>query len=86
MATRLITHLNSCPLCAHACPRCARSELYRDLGDLGDAAQQLKQRQAVLQRPPPLTLAGVFAALQQLAREEGAGGEGMEWRDASGPV
>lgn len=52
------------------------SELYRDLGDLGDAAQALKQRQAVLQRPPPLTLAGVFGALQQLAREKGAGGCG----------
>lgn len=32
-----------------------------------------KQRQAVLQRPAPLTVAGVFATLHQLAAEQGAG-------------
>lgn len=39
----------------------------------------------MLQRPPPLTLPGVFAALQQLAREKGAGGSGWGVRLA-GPL
>ncbi|KAL4435464.1 hypothetical protein ABPG77_006226 [Micractinium sp. CCAP 211/92] len=49
------------------------STLYRELGDLGDVAQACKRNQAVLQRPAPLTVPGVFATLQQMSREKGQG-------------
>ncbi|KAL4419767.1 hypothetical protein ABPG75_006865 [Micractinium tetrahymenae] len=49
------------------------SALYRELGDLGDVAQACKRNQAMLQRPAPLTVPGVFATLQQMSREKGQG-------------
>lgn len=47
--------------------------MYRDLGDVGDVFQACKQNQRVLQRPAPLTVPGVYAALQQIAAEKGDG-------------
>ena len=47
--------------------------MYRELGDIGDVAQACRRNQAMLQRPAPLTVAGVFATLQQIAHEKGQG-------------
>ena len=49
-------------------------ELYRQTGDLGDAATLLKSQQRLLTQPQPLTVPGVFAALRRISAEQGAGG------------
>jgi len=54
--------------------RAAVGELYRRLGDLGDAAAQLKGGQRQLVAPKPLGIAAVFAELKAIGAEKGEGG------------
>jgi DNA ligase-1 len=56
------------------------SQLYQQLGDVGDVAQACKRTQAMLHRPAPLTVPGVFTALRQLAAEKGQGAAGRRQR------
>eukprot|EP00803_Ostreobium_quekettii_P008788 evm.model.scf_1474EXC.2 EVM.evm.TU.scf_1474EXC.2 scf_1474EXC:16266-31624(-) len=53
--------------------RSRMSELYKQLGDFGDVAQVCRRNQSTLVQPPPLTVPGVFATLQQIASEKGQG-------------
>ncbi|KAK9840432.1 hypothetical protein WJX74_009841 [Apatococcus lobatus] len=55
-------------------------EMYKDHGDLGDVAQACRHTQTTLHRPAPLTVAGVFASLRQMAVEKGPGSAGRRQR------
>ena len=54
--------------------RARLSELYRLLGDIGDAAAALKSTQRLLRQPPQLSVRSVFSALRRVAAESGNGG------------
>ncbi|KAL0029207.1 hypothetical protein WJX79_003015 [Trebouxia sp. C0005] len=48
-------------------------EMYNELGDLGDVAQACRHTQTMLHRPAPLTVAGVYKTLRQIAVQKGQG-------------
>ncbi|KAF6259490.1 ATP-dependent DNA ligase [Scenedesmus sp. NREL 46B-D3] len=63
-----------CEVCGVS--RAQLRELYNSMGDLGDVAQACRRKQSSLLPPPPLTVAGVFAALHSLAGQSGPGAAG----------
>jgi DNA ligase-1 len=56
------------------------SEMYRQLGDLGDVAEACKSTQTLLLKPQPLTVAGVMASLRALATIQGQGSNARKLR------
>eukprot|EP01026_Neomeris_dumetosa_P071609 TRINITY_DN72487_c0_g1_i1.p1 TRINITY_DN72487_c0_g1~~TRINITY_DN72487_c0_g1_i1.p1 ORF type:complete len:209 (+),score=23.55 TRINITY_DN72487_c0_g1_i1:84-710(+) len=48
-------------------------EMYKELGDLGDIAQECRQGQTMLFQPKKLTIQGVFDKLHQISKEQGSG-------------
>ncbi|DBB01067.1 hypothetical protein WJX77_004280 [Trebouxia sp. C0004] len=48
-------------------------EMYNELGDMGDVAQACRHTQTMLHRPAPLTVAGVYKTLRQIAVQKGQG-------------
>lgn len=59
-------------------------ELYNEAGDFGDVAQAYKRTQSLLVAHAPLTVRGVFAALQRLAAEQGQGAKERRQRGVLG--
>ncbi|CAG9464257.1 unnamed protein product [Pedinophyceae sp. YPF-701] len=51
------------------------SKLYRETGDLGDAAGKLSGGQALLRAPKPLTVAKVMGTLRKIAAAQGSGSQ-----------
>lgn len=51
-------------------------EMYSQYGDLGDLAAACRRNQTTLRQPPPLTVAGVFNAMRQMAADKGQGSSG----------
>lgn len=52
--------------------------LYNNLGDLGDVAQLCRQTQSLLAAPAPLSIRGVFSALQKISVQTGSGSTGRK--------
>ncbi|XP_021724390.1 DNA ligase 1-like isoform X1 [Chenopodium quinoa] len=46
-------------------------KLYKDLGDLGDVAKEIRSKQSMMRQPPPLTITKVFNTFQLIAKASG---------------
>ncbi|XP_074272257.1 DNA ligase 1-like [Silene latifolia] len=44
---------------------------YKDLGDLGDVAKEIRSKQSMMRQPPPLTIAKVFSTFHLIAQASG---------------
>jgi DNA ligase-1 len=49
--------------------------LYKRLGDLGDVAEELSQKQALLVKPQPLSVRDIVQGLREIAAAKGAGSQ-----------
>ncbi|XP_010689152.3 DNA ligase 1 [Beta vulgaris subsp. vulgaris] len=46
-------------------------KLYKDLGDLGDVAKEIRSKQSMMRQPPPLTINKVFSTFLLIAQASG---------------